>query len=81
MTTTSDEAKPEGLHFYKGKQDILDSKDGYTLDWRDAASRVREQLNDAMNAQHLGFLIGSGCSSFVAEGKEVGIPTMACQGR
>ena len=40
------------------------------------ASRVREQLNDAMNAQHLGFLIGSGCSSLVVDGKELGIPTM-----
>lgn len=77
MTTTSNEAKPENLHFFKGKQDILDSKDGSTLDWREAASRIREQLNDAMNAQHLGFLFGSGCSSFVVEGEEVGIPTMA----
>jgi len=77
MTTTSGETKPERLHFYKGKQDILDSKDSGTLDWRDAASRVREQLNDAMNAQHLGFLFGSGCSSFVVDGEEVGISTMA----
>src|SRR5258708_30338186 len=77
MTTNADEKKAETLHFFKGKQDILDSKDGNTLEWRDAATRVREQLNDAMNAQHLGFLFGSGCSSFIAEGKEVGIPTMA----
>jgi hypothetical protein len=77
MTTTPDEKKTENLRFFKGKQDILDTKDGSTLDWKDAASRVREQLNDAMNAQHLGFLFGSGCSSFVVEGEEVGIPTMA----
>jgi hypothetical protein len=77
MTTNADEKKSETLHFFKGKQDVLDSKDGNTLEWRDAATRVREQLNDAMNAQHLGFLLGSGCSSFVAEDKEVGIPTMA----
>jgi hypothetical protein len=76
MTTTLDEEKTGTLHFFKGKQNILDPKDG-ALEWKEAASRVREQLNDAMNAQHLGFLLGSGCSSFLSEGKEVGIPTMA----
>jgi hypothetical protein len=77
MTTSPDENKAEKLRFFKGKQDILDTKDGCPLEWKEATSRVREQLNDAMNAQHLGFLLGSGCSSFVYEGKEIGIPTMA----
>jgi hypothetical protein len=77
MTNPPAEKQAEKLHFLKGKQDILDSKDGSTLDWSSAAARVREQLNDAMNAQHLGFLFGSGCSSLVIDDEECGIPTMA----
>jgi SIR2-like domain len=77
MGSTPENADNPTLKFFKGKQDILEAKDGSTLAWSDAASRVREQLNDAMNAQHLGFLFGSGCSSYVSEGVECGIPTMA----
>jgi hypothetical protein len=77
METPSEETKSGSLQFFKGRQDILDPKNGAALSWRDAASRVREQLNDAMNAQHLSFLLGSGCSSFVFDGQELGVPTMA----
>ena len=77
MQSTPESENVASLHFFKGKQDILEAKDGSTLEWQDAASRIREQLNDAMNAQHLGFLFGSGCSSLVSEGAECGIPTMA----
>jgi hypothetical protein len=77
MGSTPENADSPTLKFFKGKQDILESKNGSALSWSEAASRVREQLNDAMNAQHLGFLFGSGCSSYVSDGVEYGIPTMA----
>jgi len=77
MGSTPENVDNPTLKFFKGKQDILEAKDGSTLLWLDAAARVREQLNDAMNAQHLGFLFGSGCSSYVIDGLECGIPTMA----
>ena len=64
MGSTPENADSPALKIFKGKQDILESTDGSMLSWRDAASRIREQLNDAMNAQNLGFLFGSGCSSF-----------------
>ncbi len=77
MVSIPDNTNNATLNFFKGKQDILESKDGSTIEWADAATRVREQLNDAMNAQHLGFLFGSGCSSYLSKGVECGIPTMA----
>lgn len=77
MGPTPENAKSPTLKFYKGKQNILETKDGSLPTWSDAAARIREQLNDAMNAQHLSFLFGSGCSSYIADGVELGIPTMA----
>ncbi|GAB3368849.1 hypothetical protein GCM10027431_15000 [Lysobacter rhizosphaerae] len=76
----SDSAKSkEGnpvFSFLKGGYDAIASKEGIDFDWERAAGRVREQMNDAMNARHLSFLLGSGCSSFYKNGQQVGVPTM-----
>jgi hypothetical protein len=62
--------------FRKGAQDILQMKEGVPFDRVEAVKRTREQLGDALNARHLSFLFGSGCSSYWKDNVEVGIPTM-----
>lgn len=62
--------------FFKGGEDVLAVKDGQEFNWEQAARKVRENLGDAMNARHVAFLFGSGCSSLQKNGKELGIPTM-----
>lgn len=42
-----------------------------------AVRKVRSDFAEVLNARHLAFLLGAGCSSHRADGKEVGIPTMA----
>jgi hypothetical protein len=63
--------------FLKGGDDVVAPKDGDDFNWEKAAQRVRENLNDALNAKNLAFLFGSGCSSLVTDGKQRGIDTMA----
>ena len=63
--------------FLKGGEDVIVSNDNDTFDWEQAASKVREQLGNAMNARNVAFLLGSGCSSLYRGDKQVGIPTMA----
>jgi len=63
--------------FFKGADDVVAPKDGTTFDWDKAATRVRENLHDALNAKHLSFLLGSGCSSLIKDAKQRGVPTMA----
>ncbi len=66
------------FHFYKGAEDVIAIDNGKAFDWTKAASQVREHLNDALNAKHLSFLFGSGCSSLKrGTSNELGIPTMA----
>jgi hypothetical protein len=62
--------------FLKGADDVVASKGGAEFDWDKAAQRVRESLNDALNARHLSFLFGSGCSSHLVDGTQRGIETM-----
>lgn len=62
--------------FLKGGEDVLAPKGGTVFDWDKAAMRVRESLHDALNARHLSFLFGSGCSSLVVEDSQRGIDTM-----
>lgn len=54
--------------FFKGADDVVVPKDGIAFDWDKAATRVRENLHDALNARYLSFLFGSGCSSLVSDG-------------
>lgn len=65
------------FEFFKGSDNVLRTKDGSPIDWEKGASRVREHLYDALNARNLSFLLGSGCSSYVKDGQQKGIPTMA----
>lgn len=71
------EEKEARFSFYKGADNVVAPKDGSAFDWDKAASRVREHLHDALNAKHLSFLFGSGCSSLMEDGQQRGIPTMA----
>ena len=63
--------------FFKGADDVVAPEDGIAFDGDKAATRVRENFHDALNARHLSFLFGSGCSSLVSVDKQRGIPTMA----
>jgi hypothetical protein len=71
--------EPEGkpFSFLKGVEDVLAERIGKSLTWDQRAAKVREHLTDAMNARHVAFLFGSGCSSYVTKKVEFGIPTMA----
>lgn len=62
--------------FFKGGEDIVFPKEGTSFDWDKAALRVREHLHDALNARHVAFLLGSGCSSMEREQTQLGIATM-----
>lgn len=63
--------------FFKGGDDVVAPKKGEDFDWEKGAQRVRENLQDALNAKNLTFLFGSGCSSLVIDGTQRGINTMA----
>lgn len=38
--------------------------------------KIQESLTEAVNAKNVSFLLGSGCSSFLKDGEQMGIPTM-----
>ncbi len=64
--------------FFKGAEDTFSGISNDEFDWKKSAAKTRELLGEAMNARHLSFLLGSGCSSYLKDGKkELGIPTMA----
>jgi hypothetical protein len=75
QVTGSQKDKP-AFSFLKGGNDVVAPREGVDFDWERSAARVREQINDAMNARHLSFLLGSGCSSNYVDGRQVGVPTM-----
>src|SRR4051812_34607552 len=62
--------------FLRGGEDLFTSKGGVPFDWNGSAEVVREQLSEAMHSRNVSFLLGAGCSSYLADGKQVGIPTM-----
>lgn len=62
--------------FLKGVEDVISPKDTSSFDWDQSATKVREHLNEAMNARNIAFLLGSGCSSFISDDRQLGIPTM-----
>jgi len=63
--------------FFKAGEDVVAPKEGSPFDWDKAAVRVREHFHDALNARHIAFLFGSGCSSLKKDDAQVGIATMA----
>ena len=62
--------------FYKGTVDTIAPQSGERFDWHKAASKVRESVCSALNARNVSFLLGSGCSSYLVDGSQVGVPTM-----
>src|ERR1700733_14313790 len=62
--------------FIKGAEDVLAPRDAKVFDWEQAAGKVRDQLAEAINARNVAFLLGSGCSSYVKNAQQLGIPTM-----
>ena len=82
MVSMSEEPSSETFSFLKGAEDILAPNEDQPYDWERAAGTVRQNLGDAMNARHLAFLFGSGCSSMRSgDNIELGIPTMAPMAR
>jgi len=67
-----DDPISDQFSFLKGSEDVF--RGGF--EWGAAVKKVREHLSEAMNARHVAFLFGSGCSSHYADAKQVGIPTM-----
>jgi len=60
------------FHFIRGGDDA-----SAKLDWGKGQDQVRKAVGEALNARHVAFLLGAGCSSLVRDGREQGIPTMA----
>jgi hypothetical protein len=71
------QAEKVRFSFFKGGDDAVASKNGEDFDWEKGALRVRENLQDALNAKNLAFLLGSGCSSLFVDSTQRGIDTMA----
>lgn len=69
------EAEPR-FSFFKGGVDVVAPKEQEAFEWEQAAKKVREQLGDALSARNVAFLLGSGCSSFMRDDQQLGIPTM-----
>ncbi len=61
------------LYLYKGQKNILseDASDESKI------SEIQKELLKTFDVHNLSFLLGSGCSSFIKEDDEIGIPTMA----
>jgi hypothetical protein len=47
------------------------------IDWASGIVGARQAIAEALNAKHVAFLLGAGCSSLVVDKVELGIPTMA----
>lgn len=62
--------------FFRGREDLFASQADSQFDWMKAALRTREQLSSALSAKNISVLLGSGCSSLVRGGVELGVPTM-----
>ena len=69
-------SSPPVFSFFKGKEDTVRPQDGEPFDWDAEAKKVRHELNSAMSARNVAFLLGSGCSSLTIDKKQLGIPTM-----
>ena len=65
------------LIFFKGNTNVPLSKAAEEFSWTNATRTIRTNISEAMNARHVAFLLGSGCSSFRDGQTELGIPTMA----
>ena len=85
----SNKATPHTVSFFKGSRDEMKTASTNDTDWEAFLLNVKKQLSEAMNARHLSFLLGAGCSSYHMAPKpedtpttpladpELGIPVMA----
>lgn len=62
------------INFRKGSKDEFAKSPDARYD--DRADVIRRHLAEVFGSKNLSFLIGSGCSSYVKDGNELGIPTM-----
>jgi hypothetical protein len=76
MTSGTEHPVEAKMVFLKGSEDILKGTPLDTGPSGKLAQLVRGEIGDALNAQHVSFLFGSGCSSHCREGVELGVPTM-----
>lgn len=70
------------IFFYKGKENILESKkdQGKVDNAESDLKKIQDSFLKVLDNKNLSFLLGSGCSSFKIENenfKEIGIPVMA----
>lgn len=63
------------INFRKGSKDEF-AKLTPEAGFDDRADIIRRHLAEVFGSKNLSFLIGSGCSSYMHEGNELGIPTM-----
>ncbi len=63
------------INFRKGSKDEF-AKLSPEAGFDDRAEIIRRNLAKVFGSKNLSFLIGSGCSSYMHEGNELGIPTM-----
>ena len=69
-STASDGKSTSSLKFFKGGVNIL-SDDG-----DNNKELVQRELTKALSAKNLSFLLGAGCSSYITDDGEKGVPTM-----
>lgn len=55
------------FYFLKGSENVVLGGD---------TDKIKEAFSKVIDGKNLSFLLGSGCSSFISEGTELGIPTM-----
>ena len=64
------------INFLKGSRDEF-AKLPEDSGFDERAEIIRRDLAEVFGSKNLSFLIGSGCSSYMQDGQELGIPTMA----
>lgn len=70
-----------GIHFYKGRANSVGGKAQPIQDEEACITEIGEKLTEIVDARHLSFLLGAGCSSLMKPDEQgryeqVGIPTM-----
>lgn len=61
------------IHFFKGGQNVLESE---TNEHKEPLDKIKDSFGKVLDGKNLSFLLGCGCSSFIVDESEVGIPTM-----
>src|SRR5690554_3616236 len=61
------------IHFFKGSENILKNE---TREEKEPLEKIKDSFGKVLDGKNLSFLLGCGCSSFIVDENEVGIPTM-----